>query len=207
MTRRTRTKKTGLDPIKLFRLFPVANKWFLACIIAFAVVNGTLDALSFMPIAFSTWLKFSNPITNTVSHILPAIDWETRFLMQINFPKLVPAIRNALALNFIVALIFPIPIVAAAYLDLTKRGSTVCCSVDELVARTGRSIYFFIVGSFLGWTVICPLVYVGILARPWVLSLTMDYVLYPTLFWGCVILICMPVVLLQVRAFEVWGRR
>ena len=152
MTRETMPAKTqqsisGLSPLAFFRLLPVANKLFLACTATFAVMNGILFVLSSgYPVSFSKWLIVSEPLTNWVSHVFSSIDAATRFLERANFESLINPIRNALALNFILQLAFPLPIIVASLFDL-KADPTIPRRADEIIAKTDRSLSWF-VGAF-----------------------------------------------------------
>jgi hypothetical protein len=189
-------KKSGLSPFALFRCFPTANKWFVACAISYAVANGVLIILSSTePSLFSKWLGVSEPWTTWTSHFFPGIDEATRILKGNNRNELIPAIRNALFLNFALLFVFPTPIVVASLVDLKKSPEHIIRKVDLAISRTGRSISFFHAGYWLFTIIILSTVYFGFGIRPWGLNLVSEYIAYAIIFSSCDCSLCGSIIL------------
>jgi hypothetical protein len=196
-------KKTGLSPFALFRVFPIANKFLFACLIVIASLNGALFLLATVnPPLLSRWVGTTEFLTNWVSHFFPGIDQATTVSLH-SHPgnrgvELIPAIRNALAFNFLVLLPFPIATVLAAIVDLKKGGVEIYRNIDRVVANTGREFSFFLLGAPLFTAFMFILVFLGYAVSPPVLDLRFNYVGYAVLFFSCDMFISTSVVLVLI---------
>lgn len=172
-------KKTWLDPVKLFGLFPRANLLYHASLAAFAICNGILLIVSKVdPAILSSWIKLSQPVTASIAHVFPAIDWAAGELEKSGGGDLIPAVRNVLAFDFILFLLFQILIILASLLDLGQYRMRICAGVDALILATSRSLLWFVVVYGLFTATIAVHIYLEIGVRPFGFSLQTNYVYF-----------------------------
>lgn len=179
MTAAKQRKKTWLDPLKLFQLFPLANLVFHASLAAFAICNGILLIVSKIdPVFLLSWIKLSQSVTASIAHVFPAINWATGELERGAGGDFIPAIRNVLALDFILFLVFQILIVLASFLDLGQYRMRICAGVDALILATSRPLLWFVVVYGVFTATIAVHIYLGIGVRPFVFSLQTNYIYF-----------------------------
>jgi hypothetical protein len=176
-------RKTGLDPIKVFRPFPRANHLFRASLAAFAIFNGALLVVSKLdPAILLSWIKLSQPVTASIARVWPAIDWAAGELQKIGGVDFIPAVRNILAFDFILFVISQVIVIPVSLIDLTQYKSRVCAGMDALVLATGRSLLWFVVVYGIITLMIAVMVYLGTGVRPHSINLQTNYLYFTFAF-------------------------
>jgi hypothetical protein len=195
-------RKTSLSIFAFFRLFPVANIIFLACLSSFVAFNGAMILLwSFDPFLPTKWLAASEPMTNKIGNFLPLVRLTTESLERNNGRELIPAVRNLLSFNFVLFTLFPIPIVLASFLHLRSDASIVVPRASKLIFDTGRSPFIFIVGALFFALLILLILFGPVGGKAYVIDLRLDYICFGILFFGGDLTFCLAAVLLLLASF------
>jgi hypothetical protein len=124
----------------MFEGFPLAHKVFVVAAIVFTLFNfgSWIGSGTSYPL-YARWLEISQPFTDTVAVIFPAVDSATQFLEKPrstgSFSYMVPAVRNLLSVNFALFLFFPSCFAVAACVDLLRNPERAWNNIDTVSKR------------------------------------------------------------------------
>ena len=148
---RPMVRKAAL-PTKMFLAqmsagFPLAYALFVASGIVFILFNLASLVASTEPI-YASWLEVSQPFTDAVARIVPAVDTATAFLQQHrDFLEerdrlyWIPAIRNVLSIDFALILVLPLCYGIVLCIDLLRDRDRALANINKLDAASRERGY------------------------------------------------------------------
>lgn len=159
--------------------FPLAYALFVAAGIVFILFNLASLLASTEPI-YASWLEVSQPFTDDVAKLVPAVDSATAFLQQHrdfleerDWLYWIPTMRNVLAVDFAMILFLLLCFAIVLCIELLRAPERALANIDKLDAATRKRGYS--VGRVLLQLVLCLLlfflpVYFGLLIKPYLSS-------------------------------------
>jgi hypothetical protein len=163
---------------------PLAQKVFVAGTTAFALFNfGSWIAAINSLAVYADWLEASQPFTDAVARIVPAVDSAPVYLEN-HAPDMIPAVRNILAINFALLLFFPWPFAVATCVDLLRNPERASGNMEAVAtvfyAPSNQVIWR---GTVMFLALFVPFYFnlLGV-ARPWLLGITTTMADYVVLF-------------------------
>jgi hypothetical protein len=149
----------------MFGGYPLAYKVFAVAATVFTLFNlGSLVGSSTS--YYIRWLQITQPLTDAVAAIFPAVDSATEFLEKPwstgSYSHMVPAVRNLLSVNFAMFLFFPSCFAIAACVDLLRDPERARNNIDtvsqklkapiwEIILRCVICLSLFFLPFFLGY--------------------------------------------------------
>jgi hypothetical protein len=186
-------KVTIQDRVSLadvFRGYPLAHKVFAAGAIVFILFNfwsWVGSSTSYPP--YARWLEISQPFTDAVAVIFPAVDSATRFLEKPRstgpYSYMVPAVRNLLSVNFFLFLFLLFCFAIASCIDLFREPERVWNNIDAVSKRLNVPMWNQIVRFAIFLVIFFLPFYFGYASNPYLVALAPNVIFYAVVFGVC----------------------